>query len=151
MAVKKSSDHRSLKIRFSEDTIRSASNALEILFPKGKTRTAATLFIQWLNERGGQATKSAISHFANQLQEGNFQVNGIPFKYSRRNFYLTILKTLIDLGFISRNVPVWDSKRKRTLYVYSRNIFDIPQKPPAIGFWRNAYYICKKWNEMFMK
>ena len=62
---------------------------------------------------------------------------------------MTILRTLLDLGFISKNVPVWDDSRKKTLYLYTSNIFDIPQRAPSIGFWKQAYYVCKKWNEMF--
>lgn len=125
----------------------SASSALEILFPAGKTRNGASLFVNWLKVRGGVATKNAVSDFANRLQEGRFEFRDTPFSYSRRNFYLTVLRTLVELGFVQRNVPVWDEKSRRTLYVYSRNIFDIPSKPPAVGFWRLAYYICRKWND----
>ena len=63
---------------------------------------------------------------------------------------LTILKTFVDMGFVQRNVPVWDRGTGKTLFIYQRNFFDIPQKPPSVGFWRLAYYICKKWNDMFI-
>jgi hypothetical protein len=55
------------------------------------------------------------------------------------------------MGFIRRNVPVWDNRSKRTLYVYMKNIFDIPHKPPSVGFWRLSYYIAKKWNKIFLE
>lgn len=142
---------RSIKSRFSEENIQSSSNTLEILFPQGRTREAAKIFIEWLKEREGQASKNAVSEFADMLQGGSFTSQDKLFKYSRRNFYMTILKTFVDMGFIRKNVPVWDDGRKKTLYVYSRNIFDIPQRPPSIGFWRHAYYVCKKWNEMFLE
>lgn len=142
--------HRSVRKRFSEETVYSASTAIEILFPAGRTRTAAFVFVDWLKKEGGSASKNAVSEFADALQAGKVNVNGLPFRYSRRNFYLTILRTLVELGFVQRNVPIWDDRVKRTLYVYSRNIFDIPQKPPSVGFWRHAYYICRKWNEQFV-
>ena len=140
---------RSVRARFSEENVLGASSALEILFPAGKTRIAATLFVEWLRAKGGQATKNAVSAFANTLQRGELRWHDMAFRYSRRNFYLTVLRTLVSLGFIQRNLPVWDEGRRQTLYVYARSIFDIPQKPPAVGFWRLAYYTCRKWNELF--
>lgn len=140
----------SVRLNFSEESIHS-SDALEIMFPNKKTRDAARLFVEWLRKKGGTASKNAVSNFADELHNGSMAVKGIPFTYSRRNFYLTVLRTLVELGFIQRNVPVWDSARRRTLYVYSRNIFDIHQKPPSVGFWRLSYYICRKWNEIFLE
>lgn len=144
-----SSGHRSLKTRFSQETVHSASTTTEILFPKGRGRSAAEIFVNWLRDRNTQATKNAVSEFADKLEMGELTHNNKPFRYSRRNFYMTVLKTLVDLGFIQRNQPVWDERSKRTLFVYKANIFDIPQKPPAVGFWRTAYYVCKKWNNIF--
>ncbi|MBI2126971.1 MAG: hypothetical protein HYU02_06650 [Thaumarchaeota archaeon] len=141
---------RSVRLNFSDESIHS-SDALEIIFPNRKTRDAARLFVDWLKNKGGTASKNAVSNFADELHNGSMSVKGIPFTYSRRNFYLTVLRTLVDLGFIQRNVPVWDSMRRQTIYVYSRNIFDITQKPPSVGFWRLTYYICRKWNELFLE
>ena len=135
-----------MRLDLSEEKVLSTRDVLEIIFPNKKTRIASRIFLDWLKERGGQATKNAVSNFANALQDEKFSNKGIPIKYSRRNFYMTILRNLINLGFIQRNVPIWDDKSRRTLYVYMRNIFDIPQKPPSVGFWRISYYICRKWN-----
>ena len=140
-----------MRINFSEEQIIGASDALEIIFPNRKTQIAARIFVKWLKEREGQAPKTAVSIFAEEMQNGNLENKGRPFKYSKRNFYLTVLKTLIAMGFIRRNVPVWDERSKRTLYVYMRNIFDIPQKPPSVGFWRLSYYVAKKWNKIFLE
>ena len=139
------------RLNFSEEAIHSASDALDVIFPNKKTRDAARLFVEWLRKKGGTASKNAVSNFADELQAGTMNVRGMPFAYSRRNFYLTALRTLVDLGFMQRNVPVWDSPRRQTVYVYSRNIFDIPQKPPSVGFWRLSYYICRKWNDLFLE
>ncbi len=135
-----------MRLDLSEEKVLSTRDVLEIIFPNKKTRIASRIFLDWLKERGGQATKNAVSNFANALQDEKLSNKGIPIKYSRRNFYMTILRNLINLGFIQRNVPVWDDRSRRTLYVYMRNIFDIPQKPPSVGFWRISYYICRKWN-----
>ena len=140
-----------MRIVFSEEKIIGATDALEIIFPNRKTQTAARIFIEWLKAKDGQASKSAVSIFADEIQNGKFDNKGIPFKYSKRNFYMTVLRTLISMGFIRRNVPVWDERSKRTQYVYVKNIFDIPKKPPSVGFWRLSYYISKKWNKIFLE
>lgn len=139
------------RLNFSEEAVHSASDALAVIFPNKKTHDAARLYVGWLKKKGGSASKNAVSNFADELQRGAMNVRGVPFSYSRRNFYLTVLRTLLDLGFIQRNVPVWDSSRRQTVYVYSRNIFDIPLKPPSVGFWRLSYYLCRKWNDMFLE
>lgn len=139
-----------MRINFSEEKVLGASDALEIIFPNRKTQTAARLFVEWLSRRGGQASKTAVRVFADEMQSGIIDGKGRPFKYSKRNFYMTVLRNLVAMGFIRRNVPVWDERSKTTLYVYMRNIFDIPQKPPSVGFWRLAYYVSKKWNKFFL-
>ena len=138
-----------MRLNLSEESVLSSKDALEVIFPNGKTRTAARLFIDWLKERGGNATKSSVSQFANNLESGVDIKPGRSFNYSRRNFYVTIIRNLIKLGFLQRNVPVWDERRGATHYVYQRNLFDIPLKPPGVGFWRIAYYVCRRWNEDF--
>ena len=138
-----------MRINFTEEKVMGAKDALEVLFPNKKTEAAARAFVGWLKENGGRATKSEVSKFADSLQEGRLTLEGNVLRYSRRNFYLTILRTLVNMGFLQRNVPIWDEKSRKTLYVYAPNIFDIPQKPPSVGFWRLAYYLCRKWNKMF--
>jgi hypothetical protein len=138
-----------MRLAFTEEKILSAKTALEVIFPNKKTQAAAHLFIQFLKENKGRVSKSQVSRFADKLQRGELLFEGKPLKYSRRNFYLTILRNLVAMGFIQRNVPTWDPTRRTTRYVYAVNIFDIPKKPPSVGFWRLAYYICKKWNLLF--
>ena len=128
----------------------STGNFFEIIFPEKKTRIAAECFSQLLAKNNGIATKNSVSEFANSLHHGITLDNGTFYKYSRRNFYMTVIRTLLDMGFIQRNVPSWVISRKKTLYVYSRNLLDIPNKPTSIGFWKIAYYICRKWNDIFI-
>ena len=134
----------------SEEKVMSTNNIFDIIFPGIKSKKAAELFVKILQKSYGTATKNSVSDFANNLQNGILMENGELFKYSRRNFYMTVLRTLVDMGFIQKNMTVWDTKRNKTLYVYSRNFFDIPNKPPTVGFWRLSYYICKKWNKLFL-
>ena len=134
----------------SEEKVMSTSNFFEIIFPEKKTRIAAEQFSQSLAKNSGIATKNLVSEFANSLHNGIILDNGNFYKYSRRNLYMTVIRTLLDMGFIQRNVPIWDISRKKTLYVYSRNLLDIPNKPPSVGFWKIAYYICRKWNNIFI-
>ena len=134
----------------SEEKVMSTSNFFEIIFPEKKTRIAAEQFSQLLAKNNGIATKNLVSEFANSLHNGIILDNGNFYKYSRRNLYMTVIRTLLDMGFIQRNVPIWDISRKKTLYVYSRNLLDIPNKPPSVGFWKIAYYICRKWNNIFI-
>ena len=134
----------------SEEKVMSTGNFFEIIFPEKKTRIAAEQFSQLLAKNSGIATKNLVSEFANSLHNGIILDNGNFYKYSRRNLYMTVIRTLLDMGFIQRNVPIWDISRKKTLYVYSRNLLDIPNKPPSVGFWKIAYYICRKWNNIFI-
>jgi len=138
-----------MRLAFTEEKILAAKTALEVIFPNKKTQAAAHLFIQFLRENKGRVSKSQVSRFADRLQRGELLYEGKYLKYSRRNFYVTILRNLVAMGFIQRNVPSWNASRRATQYVYVVNIFDIPKKPPSVGFWRLAYYLCKKWNTLF--
>jgi len=138
-----------MRLNISEENVVNAKSVLEILFPNRKSRIAAKLLLDYMKENNGMITKNALNNFARRLENREILYNNMPFKYSRRNLYGTIIKNLVKLGFIQRNAPVWDERLKRTLKVYQIQIFDIPNKPPAVGFWRIAYYICRKWNEEF--
>ena len=104
----------------SEEKVMSTGNFFEIIFPEKKTRIAAECFSQLLAKNNGIATKNSVSEFANSLHNGITLDNGTFYKYSRRNFYMTVIRTLLDMGFIQRNVPIWDISRKKTLYVYKK-------------------------------
>ena len=88
----------------SEEKVMSTNNIFDIIFPGIKSRKAAELFVKILQKSNGNATKNAVSDFANNLQNGVLMENGELFKYSRRNFYMTVLRTLVDMGFIQKNM-----------------------------------------------
>ncbi|MGQ9781174.1 MAG: hypothetical protein ACUVQ8_02810 [Nitrososphaeria archaeon] len=138
-----------MRLNLSEESVINAKSVLEVLFPNKKTRMAAKLLLDWIKQNEGRATKNALNGFAEKLERKEMLYNNMPFKYSKRNLYGTVIKNLVKLGFLQRNAPVWDERLKKTLKVYQIQIFDIPNKPPAIGFWRICYYVCRKWNEEF--
>jgi hypothetical protein len=138
-----------MRLNLSEESVINSKSVLEILFPNRKTRVAAKLLLDWMKQNRGRTTKNALNNFAKRLEGKELLYNNAPFKYSRRNLYGTIIRNLVKLGFLQRNAPVWDEGLKKTLKVYQIQIFDLPNKPPAIGFWRICYYMCRKWNEEF--
>ncbi|MEM3403050.1 MAG: hypothetical protein QXJ17_00650 [Nitrososphaeria archaeon] len=138
-----------MRLNLSEESIINAKSALEILFPDKRSRIAAKLLLEWMKENKGRATKNALNNFSKRLENKELMYGNSPFKYSRRNLYGTVIKNLVKLGFLQRNAPIWDERMQKTLKVYQIQIFDIPNKPPAIGFWRLSYYVCRKWNEEF--
>jgi hypothetical protein len=138
-----------MRLNLSEESVINAKSVLEVLFPNKKSRIAAKLLLEWMKENKGRATKNALNNFSKRLEDKELMYGNSPFKYSRRNLYGTVIKNLVKLGFLQRNAPIWDERLQKTLKVYQIQIFDIPNKPPAIGFWRLSYYICRKWNEEF--
>lgn len=120
----------------------------EVIFSHKKTVKACRLFMEWLKTVGGECTRSELSQFARDLANGRAQDG---FIYKRSNFYRTVLKKLVALGFISLQ-PRFDPKRKgKVSYKYTFSHQPIPKKPPLGGrsFWRLAWEVAKKWNEEF--
>jgi len=138
-----------MRLDLSEESVINSKSVLEILFPNKKSRIAAKLLLDWMKENNGIATKNALNNFARRLEGKELLHANMPFKYSRRNLYGTVIRNLVKLGFIQRNAPIWDERLKKTLKVYRIQVFDIPSKPPTMGFWRMCFYICRKWNEEF--
>jgi len=118
----------------------------EVIFSHKKTVEACRCFIKWLKNNGSQGSRSEVSLFAYNLAKGRVRKG---FRYRRENFYRTLLKRLLDLGFISLQ-PRYDPENKRNVsYKYAFSHQPIPKKPPLGGrsFWRLAWEVAKKWNE----
>lgn len=137
-----------MKIDLEENKVIRARDPLDIIFPSMKARKAARHFVYWLRDLDGRSSKSGVSSYANMLDRGIPLESGEVIKYSRRNFYMTILRILVDSGFIRKNAPYWDEGSRRTLWVYQLNYFDIPREGPSVGFWRLAFQIARKWNKL---
>ena len=115
----------------------------EVIFSHKKTVKACRLFMEWLKTVGGECTRSELSQFARDLANGHVQDG---FTYKRSNFYRTILRRFVALGFISLQ-PRWEEGRY--VHKYARIYQGVPKRAPLGGrsFWRLAWEVAKKWNE----
>ena len=136
------------------DKIMRSNDSVDIIFSNEYSIRACRLFVKWLKSHDdlgpGYVTKSSVSRFADNLKEGITDSKGNTIKYSRVSFYGTVIKSLLEGGFLQKNLAVWSHSRKETLFVYAPIIFKIPLEPPTNGFYRLSYYICKKWNKNFV-
>jgi hypothetical protein len=96
-------------------------DVFEFLYRCGRTRHAAKLLVEWLISRGGYATPSELSSFAQRLQKGMAEKG---FNYRRSNLY----------------------RGRVQAYVLVKQ--PIPKRPPLGGktFWKLAWPICHAWN-----
>jgi len=88
-------------------------------------------------------TKRQLRFFAKELEEGNLGV-----KYSYHNFYVKLLRKLLDLGFVEKDVLIWDEKRKKTEAVYQLKLQPIPERGPQGGFVKQAWQLARGWNDL---
>ncbi len=87
-------------------------------------------------------TKREVRFFAKELESGRSGT-----KYSYHNFYVKLLRKLLDLGFVEKDVLIWDERRKKTEAVYQLRLQAIPERPPQGGFVRQTWQIAKGWND----
>lgn len=120
----------------------------EVIFSHKKTVKACRLFLDWLKNNGNEASRAQVSSFARELAGGHIRKG---FTYKRSNFYRTVLRKLMSLGFISLQPRFDPEKRSGTRYVYAPVRQPIPKRPPLgeRSFWRLAWEAAKKWNEEF--
>ena len=97
-----------------------------LLFRYSKTQRAYQIFLGWLKNNGCEVTPHEISQFGQDLHDGKI-VKG--FKYQRKSFYSTILKRLLDLGFISKQ------SRYPHRVVYAPVFQPIPKRAPVLTSW----------------
>jgi hypothetical protein len=110
----------------------------KLLFAYSKTQVACRLFIVWLKAHRGRVSPKQVSQFSRDLQEGRIREG---FAYSRVNFYRTVFRRLVELGFITRFYM------RREGWLYRVQDQPIPRKPPGgRNFWNLAWQICQKWN-----
>ena len=130
-------------------TIPEETDICVLLFKRPKTVKAARLFLDWLKTTGGPypgATRSEVSQFGRDLQAGLIDPE---FTYGRKAFYATILRRLVDLGFIGLRYRGRDRKG-RSIEKYVPIHQPITLRPPSRkNFWNICWHICKKWNDEF--
>ena len=113
-----------------------------LIFDYGKPRSACRLFLEWLKKNGERASRHEVSQFGRDLQAGMIREG---FTYSRWSFYRTVLRRLVDLGFVEL-FQGYDKGGRR--WVYAPIIQPIPTRPPGgRNFWNMAWQICERWND----
>jgi hypothetical protein len=121
-------------------------DVFELLFRCNRTRHGARLLVEWLIRNGGYVTPSELSSFAWKLQRGLAEKG---FKYRRSSLYRTVLRRLLDFGFVNQQ-QIFDAKSGRVVQAYVLLRQPIPKRPPLGGksFWKLAWQISREWNSM---
>jgi hypothetical protein len=110
-----------------------------LLFSHKKTQAACRLFIVWLKAHKGRVSPKQVSRFSLDLQEGKVREG---FTYSRVNFYRTVFRRLVELGFVTRLYTRTEG------WIYLTQQQPIPRKAPGgRNFWNLSWQICNKWNQ----
>jgi hypothetical protein len=138
---------KSIKVYWEEKIVNSG-NVLAFLFGDRKaTISASKLLINKMKANPSLAmTKREMRFFAKELQAGKGGV-----RYSYHNFYTKLLRKLLDMGFVERDVLIWDPKRRKTQAVYQLKFQAIPERAPQGGFFKKAWQIARGWNDLIQK
>lgn len=134
---------KSLKLFWNNKTVNSG-NVLELLFGDRKdTLDAAEKLVSRMRSGANLTmTKREIRFFAKDLERGKLGV-----RYSYHNFYVKLLRKMLDLGFIEKDVLIWDEKRRKTESVYQLKLQPIPERGPQGGFIKQCWQLAKGWND----
>jgi len=135
---------KSIKLHWNEKLINNG-DILTVLFGERKDTldAAKTLIGRMKSNANLSMTKREMRFFAKDLQTGKLGV-----KYSYHNFYMKLLRKLLDMGFIEKDVLIWDDKRKKTAAVYQLRLQSIPERGPTGGFIKQAWQLAKGWNDL---
>jgi hypothetical protein len=135
---------KSIKLHWNEKLINNG-DTLAVLFGERKETVdaAKTLLARMKSNANLSMTKREMRFFAKDLETGKLGV-----KYSYHNFYMKLLRKLLDMGFIEKDVLIWDDKRKKTQSVYQLKLQLIPERGPQGGFVKQAWQLAKGWNDL---
>jgi len=135
---------RSIKVWWN-DRVVSSGDVLTFLFGDRKdTVSAAQLLVSRMKANQGLSmTKREMRFFAKELEAGKSGV-----RYSYHNFYTKLLRKLLDMGFVEKNVMIWDPKRRKTASVYQLRLQPTTERAPQGGFVKHAWHIAKGWNNL---
>jgi hypothetical protein len=138
---------KSIKLHWNEKAINNG-DVLAVLFGDRKDTldAAKTLIGKMKSNQNLSMTKRQMRFFAKDLEKGTPGV-----KYSYHNFYMKLLKKLLEMGFVEKDVLIWDDKRKKTEAVYQLRIQSIPERGPQGGFVKQAWQLAKGWNDLIMQ
>jgi hypothetical protein len=135
---------KSIKLYWNDKSIGNG-DVLAVLFGERKETidAAKTLIARMKSNANHCMTKREVRFFAKDLEEGKLGV-----KYSYHNFYVKLLRKLLDMGFIEKDVLIWDDRRKKTMAVYQLKLQSIPERGPQGGFVKQAWQLAKGWNDI---
>ncbi|MEM3699915.1 MAG: hypothetical protein QXL57_03500 [Candidatus Bathyarchaeia archaeon] len=121
-------------------------DVFRLLFRNRKTVYASRLLFNWMLKRGGYAKSTQLSRFAWKLQKGQAEKG---FSYRRSSLYRTVLRRLLDFGFISQQ-QICDRETGKIVQAYVLIKQPIPKRAPlgGVSFWKLAWQICDQWNHM---
>ena len=135
---------KSIKLHWNEKAINNG-DVLAVLFGDRKDTldAAKTLIGKMKANQNLSMTRRQMRFFAKDLETGTLGV-----KYSYHNFYMKLLKKLLEMGFVEKDVLIWDNKRKKTESVYQLRLQSIPERGPQGGFVKQAWLLAKGWNDL---
>ena len=135
---------KSIKLHWNEKDINNG-DVLAVLFGDRKDTldAAKTLIGKMKANQNLSMTRRQMRFFAKDLETGTLGV-----KYSYHNFYMKLLKKLLEMGFVEKDVLIWDNKRKKTESVYQLRLQSIPERGPQGGFVKQAWLLAKGWNDL---
>ena len=138
---------KSIKLHWNEKAINNG-DVLAVLFGDRKDTldAAKTLIGRMKSKPNLSMTRRVMRFFAKDLEKGTVGV-----KYSYHNFYMKLLKKLLEMGFVEKDVLIWDDRRKKTEAVYQLRIQSIPERGPQGGFVKQAWQLAKGWNDLIMR
>jgi hypothetical protein len=134
---------KSIKLYWNEKVV-NGGDVLTLLFGDRKdTLEAATSLIARMKANQNLAmTKREMRFFAKDLEDGKLGV-----RYSYHNFYVKLLRKLLDLGLVEKDVLIWDEKRRKTEAVYQLKLQSIPERGPQGGFIKQCWQLARGWND----
>jgi len=112
------------------------------LFPSPKSYRAFQELASEMKSRGNRMSTNAVSELSKRMHKEKI--------YNRANFYWYVLEPLVELGFFERR-PFWNESLKKTQYSYVVVKYDLPRYPISSGYMRDAYFLCREWNEYFFE
>ena len=134
---------KSIKLYWNDRTVGSGDVLVLLFGDRKETLDAAKMLIARMKSNQNHAmTKREMRFFAKDLEVGKHGV-----KYSYHNFYVKLLRKFLDMGFIEKDVLIWDDKRKKTEAVYQLRLQSIPERGPQGGFIKQAWQLAKGWND----
>ena len=138
---------KSVKLYWNEKTV-NRGDTLGLLFGERKETVKAVMLVinRMKSSPTLSMTKREMRFFAKELDTGKMGVG-----YSYHNFYTKLLRKLMDLGFVEKDVLIWDAKRRKTVAVYQLKLQQIPERSPSGGFVKKAWQIAKGWNDIIQQ